>query len=166
MALRRRHVVILRSRSRRRLQAHLHLLDFLRQLLVPLSTLVGHLSDDALMLLDLGLELRHEAFVVALELHEAPARGVNGDLEGRLDRSHGLAHVGVRRGEMAADLQHLGLLMPHQAREGVRDSLHFALRGVGSRCLLVGRIDQRRDNAVSFLRAHGHARSRWAQPRT
>ena len=95
MALRRRHVVVLRSRSRRRLPAHLHLLNFLRQLLVPLSALVGHLVDDALMLLDLGIELRHEAFVVPLELHEAPAGGVDGDLEGRFDRGHGLAHVGV-----------------------------------------------------------------------
>ena len=118
------------------------------------------------MLLDLGVELRHELLGVALEVQEAPARGVDGHPEGRLNRSHGLTHVGMRRGEMAADLQHLGLVMPHQAREGIRDSLHLALRGVDPRCLLIGRIDQRRDHAVNFLRAHGHARSRWAQART
>ena len=105
----------------------LHFLNLLSQFFVLLNTFVARLDDDALVLLQLEVDLLHEALVVALKCQEATACGIDGRLKSQIDRSHIFPHVGVRCGKMAADLQHLSLLVAYEACQSIRNGLHLTL---------------------------------------
>ena len=146
------------------------LLHLALDLLEVLRDLVAHLGGAALLLLDLGADLRqcclgahHQLPLVSLALRETRLRSLHGGTKSRVDGLHRHAEVGDGCGELTADVRHRRLAVAAQGPNAIRDEPRLALQGIDARRMVVGHLDQLRDGAVQLLCANGNARNRHAQ---